>query len=86
MRQHVQWFLIQPVDEINRNTKLIMSGPRLTYQNLHDTQVLDLVAAQVEVRQVWTFLHQCIQASGDGVVTDLQLINEQNRFHMHSSN
>lgn len=57
-----------------------MCGTRQTYQNLHDAQVLDLVAAQVEVRQVWTFLHQRIQAAGDGVVTHLQLINKQIGF------
>lgn len=59
--------------------ELIDSGSRPTYQNLHDAQVLDLVAAQVEVRQVWTFLHQCVQAAGDGVVAHLQLIKKKKK-------
>lgn len=64
--------------------ELIVSGSRQTYQNLDYAQVFDLVAAQVEVRQVWTFFHQCIQAAGDGVVAHLQLIKKK-KFDLQSS-
>lgn len=62
------------------DTKLIVFGSKQTYQNLNGAQVFDLVAAQVEVHQVWTFLHKRIQAASDGVVTHLKLINKQIDF------
>lgn len=43
------------------------------YQRLHSAELLDLVAAQVEIRQVGTLLRQLVQASNDHVITDLQL-------------
>lgn len=43
------------------------------YQRLHSAELLDLVAAQVEIRQVGTLLRQLVQASNNHVITDLQL-------------
>lgn len=44
-----------------------------THQNLEGVQLFDLVPAQVQVRQVGTFLGQCVQTSGNDVITNLQL-------------
>ena len=46
---------------------------RFPYQRLHSAELLDLVAAQVEIRQVGTLLRQLVQTSNDHVITDLQL-------------
>lgn len=47
--------------------------PSRTHQNLQAVQLLDLVPAQVQVRQVGTFLSQTVQTSSNDVVAHLQL-------------
>lgn len=61
----------QTTSEVQLHVSALVSSR--THQNLEGVQLFDLVPAQVQVRQVGTFLSQCVQTSGNDVITNLQL-------------